>query len=81
MIDWYTNKGQSSSIVNEHNVVLLRSIALRDSIGSVHKMIFFFITSQRPNRTILCYKTFFYWTVAQQDRAGDSVILRTENIG
>ena len=39
-IDWYTNKGQSSSTVNECNVASLRSISQRDSIGSVHKMIF-----------------------------------------
>ena len=39
-IDWYTNKGQTSSTVNERNVVSLRSVAQRDSIGSVHKMIF-----------------------------------------
>ena len=39
-IDWYTNKGQTSSTVNERNVVSLRSVAQRDNIGSVHKMIF-----------------------------------------
>ena len=39
-IDWYTNKGQTSSTVNERNVVSLRSVAQRDSIDSVHKMIF-----------------------------------------
>ena len=80
-IDWYTNKGQTSSTVNERNVVSLRSVAQRDSIGSVHKMIFFFIISQQPNETVLCYKTFLYWPAAQWDHAGDSVILRTENIG
>ena len=37
---WYTNKGQTSSIVNECNVVSLRSVAQRNNIGSVHKMIF-----------------------------------------
>ena len=41
-IDCYTNKGQTNSIVNECNVVSLRSVAQRDSIDSVHKMIFFF---------------------------------------
>ena len=39
-IDRYTNKGQTSSIVKESNVVSLRFIAQRDSIDSVHKMIF-----------------------------------------
>ena len=39
-IDWYTNKGQTSSTVNERNVVSLQSVAQRDSFGSVHKMIF-----------------------------------------
>ena len=79
-IDWYTNKGQTNSTVNERNVVSLRFIAQWDSIGSVYKMIFF-ITSQQPSGTVLCYKTFLYWSVAQWDRTGDSVILRTKNIG
>ena len=39
-IDWYTNKGQISSTVNELNDVSLRSVAQRDSISSIHKMIF-----------------------------------------
>ena len=39
-INWYTNKGQISSTVNEHNVVSLRYVAQRDNINSVHKMIF-----------------------------------------
>ena len=39
-IDWYTNKGQTSNAVNERNVVSLRSVAQRDSIDSVYKMIF-----------------------------------------
>ena len=39
-IDWYTNKGQISSIVNERNDVLLRSVGQRDSISSVHELIF-----------------------------------------
>ena len=56
-IDCYTNKGQTSSTVNERNVVSLLFIAQRDSIDSVHKIIFF-ITSQQPSRTVLCYKTF-----------------------
>ena len=79
-IDWYTNKGQTSNTLNERNVVSLRSIAQRDSIGSIHKMIFFYNQST-PSGTVLCYKTFLYRPLAQRDRAGDSVILRTENIG
>ena len=79
-IYWYTNKGQTSSTVNERNVVSLRSVAQRDSISTVHKMIFFII-SQQPIATVLCYKTFLYRSAAQRDRADDSVILRTENIG
>ena len=39
-IDWYTNKGQISSTTNECNVVSLRSVAERDSIGSVHEIDF-----------------------------------------
>ena len=39
-IDWYTNKGQISSTANKHNDVSLRSLAQRDSISSVHELIF-----------------------------------------
>ena len=39
-IDWYTNKGQIRSTANERNDVSLRFIAQRDSIDSVHEMIF-----------------------------------------
>ena len=39
-IDWYTSKSQTSSTVNERNVVSLRFVAQRDNIGSIHKMIF-----------------------------------------
>ena len=39
-IDWYINKGQISSTTNERNDVSLRSIVKRDSIGSVHELIF-----------------------------------------
>ena len=39
-IDWYTNKGQISSTANERNDVSLRSVAQRDSISSVHELIF-----------------------------------------
>ena len=38
-INWYTNKGQISSTANERNDVSLRSVAQRDSIGSVHELI------------------------------------------
>ena len=40
MIDWYTNKGQISSTVNERNDVSFQSVAPRDSISSVHELIF-----------------------------------------
>ena len=40
-IDWYTNKGQTNSTVNEmKKIVAYRSVAQRDNIGSVHTMIF-----------------------------------------
>ena len=53
-INWYTNKGQTSSIVNECNVVLLRFVAQWDSISSVHKMIFFYNQSTAlRDRTVL----------------------------
>ena len=39
-IDWYTNKGQISNTVNERNDVSLQFVAQRNSIGSVHEMIF-----------------------------------------
>ena len=39
-IDWYTNKDQISSTANERNDVSLRSVAQRDSIGSVHELSF-----------------------------------------
>ena len=39
-IDWYTSKGQISSIVNERNDVSLRSVAQQDNFGSVHELIF-----------------------------------------
>ena len=38
-INWYTNKGQISSTTNERYDVSLRSVAQRDSIGSVHELI------------------------------------------
>ena len=39
-IDWNINKGQINSTTNERNDVSLRSVAQRDSIGSIHKLIF-----------------------------------------
>ena len=52
-VDWYTNKGKTSSTVNEHNVASLRSVAQWDSIGSVHKMIFNNQLVAQRNRTML----------------------------
>ena len=52
-IDWYTNKGQSNSTVNERNVVSLRFVAQRDSIDSVHKIIFNNQSVAQRNRTVL----------------------------
>ena len=52
-IDLYTNKGQTSNTVNERNVVSLRSVAQRDSIGSVHKMIFNNQSATQRDRTVL----------------------------
>ena len=39
-IDWYTNKGQINSPANKRNDVSLRYVAQRDSICSVHELIF-----------------------------------------
>ena len=39
-IDWYTNKGQISSTANKRHDVSLQSVAQRDNIGSIHKLIF-----------------------------------------
>ena len=52
-IDWYTNKGQISSNVNERNDVSLRSVAQRDNIGSVHELIFNNQLAAQQNRTVL----------------------------
>ena len=52
-IDWYTNKGQTSSTVNECNVASLRSVAQRDSIDSVHKIIFNNESATQGDRTVL----------------------------
>ena len=52
-IEWYTNKGQISSIANERNDVSLRSIAQRDNFGSVHKLIFNNQPTAQRDRTML----------------------------
>ena len=52
-IDCYTNKSQISSIANERNNVSLRSIAQRDSIGSVHELIFNNQPAAQRDRTVL----------------------------
>ena len=52
-IDWYTNTGQISSTVNERNDVSLQSVAQRDSIGSVHKLIFNNQLAAQRDHTVL----------------------------
>ena len=52
-IYWYNNKGQISSIMNEHNDVSLRSVVQRDSISSVHKLIFNNQSVAQRDRTML----------------------------
>ena len=52
-IDWYTNKGQISITTNKRNDVSLRSVAPRDSIGSVHKLIFNNQSTAQWDRTVL----------------------------
>ena len=39
-IDYYTNRGQISNTTNNRIDVSLRFVAQRDSIGSVHELIF-----------------------------------------
>ena len=75
-IDWYTNKDQISNTANERNDVSLRSVAQRDSIGSVHELIFS-ITSQQPRKTILCYKTknIFFYTSLQPSGIVPKILL------
>ena len=51
-IDWYTNKGQISSIANERNVVSLRSVAQRNSISSIHELIFNNQSAAQRDRTV-----------------------------
>ena len=52
-IDWYTNKGQISSTTNERNDVSLRFVAQRDSIDSVHKLIFNNQSAAQRDHTVL----------------------------
>ena len=52
-IDWYTNKGKISNTVNERNDVSLKSVAQRDSIGSVHNLIFNNQLVTQRDRTVL----------------------------
>ena len=54
-IDWDTNQGQISNTANKRNDVSLRSVAQRDSIGSVHELIF--NNQSVAQRDLLCYKT------------------------
>ena len=53
MIDWYTNKGQISNTANKRNDVSLRFVAQRDSIGSVHELIFNNQSTTQRDRTVL----------------------------
>ena len=53
MIDWYTNKSQISSNAKERNDVSLRSVAQRDTIGSVHELIFNNQLAVQRDRTVL----------------------------
>ena len=52
-LGWYTNKGQISSTANERNDVSLRSVAQRDSVGSVHELIFNNQSAAQWDRTML----------------------------
>ena len=52
-IDWYTNKGQTSSTANKRIDVLLRSAAQWDNIGSVHKLIFNNQSAAQQDQTVL----------------------------
>ena len=52
-IDWYTNKGHISSTTNERNDVSLRSVAQRDSIGSVYELISNNQSAAQRDRTVL----------------------------
>ena len=52
-IDWYTNKSQISSTANERNDVSLRSVAQRDSIDSIHELIFNNQSATQRDSTVL----------------------------
>ena len=52
-MDWYTNKGQISSTANERNDVSLRSVSQRDSISSVHELIFNNQLAAQRDHTVL----------------------------
>ena len=52
-IDWYTKKGQISSIANKRNDVSLQSVAQRDSIDSVHELIFNNQSAAQRDHTML----------------------------
>ena len=52
-IDWYINKGQISSTTNERNDVSLRSVAQRDNISSIHKLIFNNQSAAQWDHTVL----------------------------
>ena len=52
-IDWYTNKGQISSTMNERNDASLRFVAQRDSIDSVNKLIFNNQSAAQRDHTVL----------------------------
>ena len=52
-INWCTNKGQISSTVNERNDLSIRSVAQRDSIGSVHELIFNNQSAAQRDRAML----------------------------
>ena len=52
-IDWCTNKGQISSTTKERHDVSLRSVDQRDSIGSIHKLIFNNQSAVQWDRTVL----------------------------
>ena len=52
-IDWYTNKGQISSTMNERNDVSLLSVTQWDSIDNVQELIFNNQSVAQWDRTML----------------------------
>ena len=58
-IDWYTNKGQISSTVNERNDVSLQFVAQQDSIDRVHELIFNNQSTAQWDHTVLQKKCFY----------------------